>query len=73
MIIWPRYEDLYTIYTSGDNAQAAELLRKYDVTYVICGSMELCEYSVINYSNFDAIGEVVFSSSDGTLLIYKIQ
>ncbi|MBO4494400.1 MAG: hypothetical protein J5752_00915 [Clostridiales bacterium] len=71
--ISPRYADLETIYTSGDVEEVRNLLHIYDVTYVICGQMELSEMGVVNYSAFDEIGNVVFTSTDGSLKIYQVQ
>ncbi|MBP5491832.1 MAG: hypothetical protein J6Y08_03215 [Clostridiales bacterium] len=73
IILTPRYQDLTTIYTSTELEEVYRLLHFYDISYVICGTMELKEYSVINYSTFDTLGECVFTSSDGTLRIYKVQ
>ncbi|MBR5936875.1 MAG: hypothetical protein IKZ90_01230 [Clostridiales bacterium] len=69
----PRHDDVRTIYTSTDVTEVFRLLHKYDVTYVICGSMELDEFDLIFYPCLDQIGEKVFTSSDGSLCIYKVQ
>jgi len=69
----PRYADIDTIYKSADVEEVRNLLHYYDVTYVICGQMELSELGIVNYSVFDQIGTVVFTSSDGTLKIYQVQ
>ncbi|MBR2751380.1 MAG: hypothetical protein IKD90_09630 [Clostridiales bacterium] len=72
-IVGPRYGDLQTIYSSADVDEVSRLLHLYDVTYVICGDMELSQMHIVNYSVFDQIGQVVFTSSDGSLKIYKVQ
>ncbi len=72
-VVGPRYGDLQTIYSSADVDEVSRLLHLYDVTYVICGDMELSQMHIVNYSVFDQIGQVVFTSSDGSLKIYKVQ
>ena len=70
--ITPRYDALREIYTSPDYDRVYELLHQYDVTYVICGPLELQAYSVIYYDNFAQMGECVFASTNSDVLIYKI-
>ncbi len=69
----PRHTDVAKIYTSTSLAEVSELLAKYDVTYVVCGPMELDEFGLIYYPCLQTIGQLVFTSSDGSLMIYKVQ
>jgi uncharacterized membrane protein len=69
--LFPRYDDLEIIYTSTDISEVARIIDKYDIHYVICGSMELDQYGFIFYPCLNNLGEVVFTSSDGSLVIYK--
>ncbi len=85
LYIQPRYDDLETIYYYEENPdpeaerqpatpeEVSRILHYYDVTYLICGKMEVSSYGELNYPAFDQLGEVVFTSSDGTLKIYKVQ
>ena len=69
----PRHSDVQQIYTNTNQIEVARILEKYDVHYVICGSMELDEFGFIYYPCLEALGERVFTSSDGSLFIYKIK
>ena len=69
----PRHADVDTIYHSSDEEEVRTLLHLYDVTYVIMGDLELSEFGEVNYTVLDKIGEKVFTSSDGSLTIYKVQ
>ena len=69
----PRHTDVSTIYTSTNLAEVSSLLSKYDITYVVCGPMELDEFGLIYYPCIETIGQLVFTSSDGSLNVYKVQ
>ena len=71
--LFPRYDDVTTIYTSTNVDEVKRLIDKYDIHYIICGSMELDEFKFIYYPCFESLGERVFTSSDGSLLIYKVK
>ncbi len=71
--LFPRYDDIETLYTSTDVTQVQRVIDKYDIHYIICGSMELDQFGFIFYPCFEQIGERVFTSSDGSLFIYKVQ
>ena len=43
------------------------------VTYVVLGDMEYSQLDEVNYNVLNKIGEKVFTSSDGSLFIYKVQ
>lgn len=73
LYLLPRHEDVSRIYTSTSLVEVSTLLSEYDITYVICGSMELDEFGLIYYPVLETIGENVFTSSDGSLTIYKVQ
>lgn len=73
LYINPRHEDIATIYTSTSLVEVSTLLSKYDITYVICGPMELDEFGLIYYPCLETIGQLVFTSSDGSLTVYKVQ
>ena len=73
MYVYPRYEDVAKIYTCTDVTEVFRLLHLYDITYVICGSMELDQFGIIYYPCLNQLGTPVFTSSDGSLIIYKVQ
>ncbi len=69
----PRHLDVQNIYQSDDEEEVRTLLHLYDVTYVVLGDMEYSQLGEVNYNVLDKIGEKVFTSSDGSLYIYKVQ
>ncbi len=69
----PRQTDVSRIYTSTDVNEVFQMLHRYDITYVICGPMELDEFGIIYYPCLNQLGKTVFTSSDGSLIIYKVQ
>ncbi|MBO4474544.1 MAG: hypothetical protein J5750_06490 [Clostridiales bacterium] len=73
ILIQPRQTDVSRVYTSTDVNEVFQILHRYDITYVICGPMELDEFGIIYYPCLNQLGKPVFTSSDGSLLIYKVQ
>ncbi len=73
IFILPRYSDVAAIYTSTDVNEVMSLINKYDIHYIICGSMELDQFGFIYYPCFESLGERVFTSTDGSLIIYKVK
>ena len=73
IFILPRYSDVSAIYTSTDVNEVMSLIDKYDIHFIICGSMELDQFGFIYYPCFESLGERVFTSTDGSLIIYKVK
>ena len=69
----PRHNDVAKIYTCTDATEVFRLIHLYDISYVICGSMELDEFGIIYYPCLEQLGDIVFTSSDNSLVIYKVQ
>jgi uncharacterized membrane protein len=69
-IVSPRIQDVETIYTSKDIKQTQELIKKYDVSYVIISQLEKDKYVDLKLDKFNELGRVVFESK-GTK-IYRI-
>ena len=65
-----RAEDIETIYTTANPAEASELLDKYGVDYVYVGRRERQEYGLASVSKFDAFATRVFES--GQTVIFRI-
>ncbi len=65
-----REEDVRAIYTTTDASEAARLLEKYDVQYVVAGPRERASYGAAGLSKFSQVGEAVFESQDVT--IYRV-
>ncbi len=60
-----RREDVEQIYESPTTAGAEELLRRYDVRYVVVGPLERTEYGDAGLAKWDALGRRVYDR-DGT-------
>lgn len=69
-IVSPRIEDVETIYTSKDIKRTQELLKKYNVSYVVISQLERDKYIDIQAEKFDELGEIVFEFRETK--IYKI-
>jgi YYY domain-containing protein len=67
--IWPedRMKDVKTIYETDNQTLAFDLIKKYNISYVFVGSVELSKYSSINLTKF---GDPVFSS--GKEFIFEV-
>lgn len=59
--------EIETIYTSVDEAQICELLKKYEVSYIFVGQMEREKYPTLNEALLRELGEVVFE--DGAIIV----
>ena len=69
----PRHADVSAIYTDTNSIEVSRLLKKYDIKYVICGSMELDEFGYIYYPCLEELCDRVYTSSDGSLFIYRVK
>ena len=65
-----RVNDIVIIYTSGDIELTQKLLEKYNVQYVIIGTLERQKYPNIYEGKFSKLGKSVFQS--GAVNIYKL-
>jgi YYY domain-containing protein len=66
-----RAEDIEEIYSTRDSSRAVELLRKYDIQYVVLGPQERASYRDMERAKFSEIGDVVFPGKDVT--IYRVR
>src|SRR3990167_4667562 len=64
--------DVQMIYESENIQQVKELLKKYNVSYVIVGSNEKEKYKNLSVFKFEALGQPVFETSDHKGVIYKM-
>lgn len=71
LYLTPRHRDIDTIYTSSNPDEVYELLKKYNVQYVIIGAIERNKYSGVDNTGLIAsFGRVVFCSGD--LMVIEI-
>ena len=66
-----RAEDIREIYTTADPSRALDLLRKYDITYVVARPQERASYGNMDVGKFSQIGDVVFPGKD--VVIYRVR
>jgi uncharacterized membrane protein len=65
--IQPRREDVVTIYSTTDTAQARALLEKYRVRYVYVGQAERALYPPEGIAKLDQLGTPVFQQGETTI------
>lgn len=66
----PRIEEVKTIYETPYVDKARELLKKYQVRYVVVGLLEHEKYPDLNEENFKQIGKPIFQHANTT--IYEV-
>ncbi len=64
--------DIQAMYTSSNIQLTRDLLRKYQVEYIVIGSNERKKYPELQQSKFEALGKVVFKTADGSGVVYQI-
>ncbi len=71
LYLTPRHYDIDMMYTSEDPEVVYELLKKYNVSYVIIGDLERGKYSGVDHTAlFASFGRIVFTSGD--LMVVQI-
>jgi uncharacterized membrane protein len=69
-IVAPRITDVQTLYTTTNLSVERELIKKYNISYVVVSELERQKYPSLNEQAFDKLGKVVFKS--GETKLYKI-
>lgn len=70
-LFFTREEDIREIYESEDEVITDELLRRYEVTYVVIGPRERAAYPSLDVAKFDSLGEKVLESNG--VSIYQVR
>jgi YYY domain-containing protein len=65
-----RYEDVNTLYDSGDLDLTRALLDRYKIQYVYVGPFERSRYPEGDFSKWEKLGRAIYS--DGPVAIYKL-
>ncbi len=68
-----RIPDIVNIYQSKNIQQTKDLIKKYNIKYIIISTLEKQKYSEINEEKFKIIGKKVFQSSSGIGVIYQLK
>ena len=69
-IVAPRITDVQTLYTTPEINVAKNLIKKYNISYVVVSTLERQKYPNINEQTFMKLGKLIYQNS-GTKL-YKI-
>ena len=66
--------DVQTLYQTTIPSLARELVRKYQIQYIVVGPRERAAYGVGGIGKFDDLGEVVFSAgvNGSKVVIYRV-
>lgn len=72
-VVGKRIPDITTLYQSKDINLTINLIKKYQIQYVIISSMEREKYPNLNEEKFNLLGEKIFQSSNNLGAIYKIK
>ncbi len=72
--VWPRVTEVRQIYTEADRDLIRDILRKYEVEYIVIGALERSLYSDIsenpvpNEKFLRSLGEAVYDQAETTLI-----
>ncbi len=67
----PRIEEIRKAY-AGTYDEAKQIIKKYNISYVIVGELEKSKYLGLNTNNFNLLGRRIFKSKNGKTTIFKI-
>ncbi|MFZ5845147.1 MAG: DUF2298 domain-containing protein [Patescibacteria group bacterium] len=70
-VVAPRREEVRMIYESQDLEETQQIFRRYNVHYVVVGTLERQKYQNLAEGKFSWLGEMVFSQ--GNTQIYRIR
>ncbi len=71
-VVGDRIPDITTIYESTDIDKTRELLRKYNVSYVVIAQQEKDKYPNLYEDKFKSIGTKIFESNNRLGALYKV-
>jgi YYY domain-containing protein len=69
-IVAPRIADVQTLYTTNNSVIAKNLIKKYNISYVVVSGLERQKYPNLNEQTFTKLGKLIFRS--GETRLYKI-
>ncbi|OGG04239.1 hypothetical protein A2Z33_03755 [Candidatus Gottesmanbacteria bacterium RBG_16_52_11] len=69
-IVAPRREDVRVLYEDDSPAKTADVIARYNITYVFVGTLERQKFERLNEDKFRRIGRQVFSQ--GQTAVYQI-
>lgn len=72
-VVGKRIPDISLIYESDNVTQTEEMLKKYNVEYVVVSNMERSKYPKLIQRKFDIIGTKVFETDNKLATVYKLK
>lgn len=71
-VVGARIPDIEALYQSEDVDLTRNLLRKYDISYIVISAMEREKYPTLNEDKFKKLGVKIFESSNRSGALYKV-
>lgn len=71
-VIGKRIPDVVDLYESNNLKRTEELIKKYNIKYVIISDMERQKYKNINENKFNKLGKKIFQTVDTNGAIYQL-
>ncbi len=71
-IVGMRIPEIVTLYESRDLQKTRELIRKYDIKYVVVSRLEKEKYKNLYEEKFTQLGKRIFKSSNGFGALYQL-
>ena len=69
-VVGPRVEEVKTFYTTSDIKKAKDIIKKYNVSYVVVSLLEKQKYPDLNEDNIKKLGDIIYQNNGAKL--YKI-
>jgi len=69
-VVGPRVEEVKTFYTTSDLQKTKDIIKKYNVSYVVVSLLEKQKYPDLNEDNIKKLGEIIYQNNGARL--YKI-
>lgn len=71
-VVGKRIPDIQTVYEDENLEKTLDVIKKYQISYVVIGSNEKTKYKNLKENKFNKISRLIFSSSNEQGKIYKI-
>ncbi len=68
-----RIPEIEEVYKGASMSSSEEIVKKYEISYIIVGPQERTKYVTINETKLESLGSIVFRSSDKTVVVYKVK
>ena len=72
-VVGKRIPDVVALYESPDLNKTKELIKKYDISYVIVSSLERQKYKELQEAKFSKLGKKIFESTNGFGALYQLK